>query len=85
MTLRGLVDRTRPNEVFPSMGGENHLTGHGGPWDRGSADAAYGRKSNPHYYVGASYSSELVPAEEMTEEELAAYKDGYESTVFDER
>ena len=50
---------------------------HGGPYDRGSADAWYGRPADPHYYVGAPYDSELVPEDRMTEAELAAYLAGY--------
>jgi hypothetical protein len=50
---------------------------HGGPWDRGSADSYYGRGSNPHYYKGATYSSERVEKERMTPEEIEAYLAGY--------
>ena len=50
---------------------------HGGPWDRGSADAYYGRPFNPHYYIGDSYSSGYVSTKEMTEGEIAAYTEGY--------
>jgi hypothetical protein len=52
---------------------------HGGPYDRGSADAYYHRPPNPHYYVGNSYSSERV--EDLTEEELEAYKKGYDEQI----
>ena len=33
---------------------------HGGPFDRGGADSYYGRGRNPHYFVGATYSSCLL-------------------------
>jgi len=55
---------------------------HGGPWDRGSADSYYGRGFQPHYYKGDTrgsgdtYGSEKV--EDLTEEELEAYRAGYE-------
>jgi hypothetical protein len=52
---------------------------HGGPWDRGSADAYYGRKRTPHYFKGPSYQSERVDEEDMTPEEIEAYNAGYES------
>lgn len=52
-------------------------TRHGGPHDRGSADAYYGRPYNPHYYKGATYSTELVEQAQMTAEEIAAYSHGY--------
>ena len=50
---------------------------HGGPWDRGSADAYYQRVFNPHYYVGDTYSSQRVDRKDMTEGEIAAYAEGY--------
>lgn len=50
---------------------------HGGPQDRGSADAYYGRPFSPHYYKGASYSSERVEKSDMTPEEIAEYRYGY--------
>lgn len=53
---------------------------HGGPYDRGSADAYYHRAYEPHYYRGATYSSELVPLANMTAEEITAYTAGYNNT-----
>ena len=50
---------------------------HGGPYDRGSADSYYRRGFNPHFYVGATYLSERVEKEQMTEEEIEAYCAGY--------
>jgi hypothetical protein len=58
---------------------EDQYKRHGGPWDRGSADAYYGREQKPHYYVGATYSTERVGMELMTNDEIAAYKDGYDN------
>ena len=52
---------------------------HGGPADRGSADAYYGRSPSPHYYVGSTYSTPMVPASAMTAAEIAAYHHGYEN------
>lgn len=52
-------------------------TRHGGPYDRGSADSWYWRPPKPHYYVGATGSSEMVTESEMTEEEIGAYLAGY--------
>lgn len=51
---------------------------HGGPFDRGSADSWYSRGFNPHYFKGATHQSEEVKFESMTEEEIAAYRAGYE-------
>ena len=50
---------------------------HGGPYDRGAADAYYERDYDPHYYVGATYSSQRVELHEMTAEEIVAYTKGY--------
>lgn len=54
-------------------------TRHGGAWDRGSADNYYGRPFAPHYFMGATYSSTKVPAELMTNEEIAAYQAGWDA------
>lgn len=53
-------------------------TRHGGPFDRGGADYWYNRGYDPHYYVGGTYASERVKQDDMTPEELAAYRAGYE-------
>jgi len=50
---------------------------YGGPYDRGSADRYYGRPFNPHYYKGNSYSSELVSMEDMTQDEISDYTNGW--------
>lgn len=50
---------------------------HGGPYDRGSADAYYHRAYNPHYYVGDTGNSDLVFLENMTADEITAYTKGY--------
>ena len=50
---------------------------HGGAYDRGSADSYYRRGFNPHYYVGATYSSDRVELADMTPEEITAYTKGY--------
>lgn len=51
---------------------------HGGPYDRGSADRYYGRGYDPHYYEGATGTSRRILESEMTPEEIAQYKLGYE-------
>lgn len=50
---------------------------HGGPYDRGGADAYYEREYDPHYYVGDTYSSARVEKSEMTEAEIEAYNKGF--------
>lgn len=54
---------------------------HGGAYDRGSADAYYGREFDPHYFVGATYESERVGQSRMTKEEVDAYAAGYYTTT----
>ena len=56
-------------------------TRHGGPWDRGSADSYYRRAFAPHYFLGATYSSPKVSAEQMSAEEIQAYTAGYEKNL----
>ena len=55
------------------------LPRHGSPQDRGSADAYYGRGFEPHYFVGDTYQSEAVMIDDMTPDEIAAYKYGYDN------
>lgn len=50
---------------------------HGGPWDRGSADAYYRRPYSPHFYKKGTYMSDKVEAGDMNEEELNAYAAGF--------
>ncbi len=51
---------------------------HGGPYDRGSADSYYRRGKLPHYYKGATYTSERVDEAYMTPEEIEAYNAGFD-------
>jgi hypothetical protein len=60
----------------------NYDKRHGGAYDRGSADAYYGRECEPHYYIGDTYQSPKVEKADMTEEEIAAYMAGYNETPF---
>ena len=55
---------------------------HGGAYDRGSADSYYGRECDPHYFTGDTYRSTEILKENMTEEEIAAYMEGYTDTPF---
>jgi len=52
-------------------------TRHGGPFDRGGADFYYGRGKDPHFYVGATYSSDRIEMVDMDMEEIEAYLAGY--------
>ena len=50
---------------------------HGGPLDRGSADAYYGRPKSPHKYPNGTYNGERVI--DLTQEEIDAYNFGYDN------
>ena len=54
---------------------------HGGPYDRGSADAYYRRKFEPHYFKGDSYSTGMIYLLDPSTEDYEAYKAGYQETV----
>lgn len=54
---------------------------HGGPLDRGRADAYYRRPYNPHYFKGNTYMSDKVELADMTAGEIAAYTHGYEEQI----
>jgi len=58
---------------------------HGGPFDRGSADAYYGRQPDPHYYVQDTAMSDRVTETKLTPEELEAYMAGYDSTPWGQK
>ena len=50
---------------------------HGGPSDRGSADAYYWRAASPHKFEGGTYTGPRV--ELAHPEEVTAYMDAYHS------
>ena len=50
---------------------------HGGPYDTGSAYYYYWREAKPHYYRGATGSTERVEEEKMTDEQVSEYLLGY--------
>lgn len=53
---------------------------HGGPYDRGDADAYYGRPFNPHKMVDNGRGNGGKVPEKLTDpEEIAQYKAGYQS------
>jgi len=60
-------------------------TRHGGAFDRGSADAWYGRPVSPHYFTGSTYASSKVEEVNMSKNEVAAYMAGYLSTTFGQK
>ena len=58
-----------------------HDTRHGGPYDRGSADAYYGRRFNPHYYLGATGRGEPIKITSPESEEYKAYTAGWNDQI----
>ena len=56
-------------------------TSSGSPFDRGGADAWYGRKSNPHNYVPIEGSDGHKPVKITDPDEIAAYEAGYQHHV----
>lgn len=59
--------------------GKEYSEVHGGPWDRGGADAYYDRPKDPHWYPNGSYNGRRIPESEMTAEEIEAYHYGYDN------
>ena len=55
---------------------------HGCAYDRGAADSYYRRRRDPHYYKGGSYTSECVPAQGMTPEEVDEYNRGFDDNEY---
>ncbi len=53
---------------------------HGGPYDRGSADAYYRRDFDPHYWTDGTGGGVRVKIERDTPE-YAEYRAGYHSQV----
>jgi hypothetical protein len=67
---------------FIEYNGKMYDARHGGPFDRGSADAYYGRLMDPHYYLGDTAMSERIGFSDMSNAHVKAYVAGYESTPF---
>ena len=65
--------------VLPPPDGDLDMTHdqrHGGPYDRGAADAYYRRPFQPHYFEGDTYQTEKISIEKGTPE-YDAYREGY--------
>jgi len=56
---------------------------HGGAYDRGSADYYYHRPRQPHYFMGGTYNSPRVDEQNMTEDEIDDYNQGYDDAERD--
>ena len=53
---------------------------HGGPYDRGSADAYYMRRFDPHYFENDTYATPRIEIKEGTTE-YEAYLQGWNDTI----
>lgn len=58
--------------------GRKYNVEHGEPFDRGAADSYYGRSFDPHWYPQGSYNGEKIVESEMSDDEVQAYRDGYD-------
>lgn len=67
------IDTAPAPQVNPRV--SSHLSHHGSPADRGSADAWYGRPPRPHKRIGPYASIEFT---DLTAEEVAEYHAGFE-------
>lgn len=56
----------------------DHDRSHGSPFDRGGADAYYRRPFKPHCFRA---TTQLISEDGMTEEEIEAYRAGFNETV----
>lgn len=54
-----------------------NLPKHGSPMDRGSADAYYNRLPKPHYWPNGTLKGYKVTREDMTQEQIDEYYEGY--------
>lgn len=51
----------------------------GSLYDRGSADAYYGREYRPHYFAGKTYQSQEITA--LCPDQLMEYRRGWEDQL----
>ena len=52
---------------------------HGSPYDRGSADAYYGRQKNPHWWPCGTGNGKMIPEEKMNDVQIEEYHKGYDN------
>lgn len=57
----------------------NGIPTHGSPQDRGSADAYYGRRPNPHWYPEGTGFGERIEECDMTVDQIKEYWYGYDN------
>jgi hypothetical protein len=55
------------------------LPKHGSPQDRGSADAYYGRRFDPHWWPEGTSKGIRVEMADMTKEQIEEYTYGYDN------
>ena len=64
-------------EFMDKHGRYDEYKKHGGPYDRGSADAWYARAPEPHFYPDGSYQGDRIDEDKMTINQREAYWAGY--------
>lgn len=57
---------------------EHSYKRHGGAYDRGSADSYYGRPREPHFYAGASYTTDKITDLTDNPKAIRDYNQGYD-------
>lgn len=74
------IEKMMPQQENAESDHMKYDTSDGSPYDRGGADAWYGRKENPHKYVASENGGKR--REQLSDpEEIAAYKAGYDEHV----
>jgi hypothetical protein len=73
-SIDSIIDGIR---IYSGRDNNASSTEHGSPHDRGRADAWYGRDPLPHYFEGDSFMSARVDLQDMTQQEIQSYHDGY--------
>lgn len=66
---------------IPTHSESGYSLRHGGPYDRGSADAYYRRHFNPHFFEGDTYKTPRITVEKGTPE-YEAYQAGWNEQDF---
>lgn len=78
--LRAIIEEAKNVPVPKPFQPDNSLKRYQGPWDRGSADAYYGRGKRPHCYKDDQRTEDLTDRERS--EYLAGYLEQEESGDF---
>jgi len=73
-----ILDQSKPAYIVKNFQTQVYDDRPGSPYDRGQADCYYGRPARPHYYLGATYTTDRVDEDGMYPDEIAAYMQGFD-------